>query len=239
MAYGAVYLVTNTASGKRYVGQTTMPVATRWTAHVANAKKAGCPALSRAIRKYGAAAFRVESLGECGSRAELDASERFAIEWLGSLTPLGYNLTTGGRAGGRQADEVCARKSAAHRRRYEDPAQRERQGANSRKVWARPDVRAKRSASAAAHWTAERRAEWSQRWGAVAAERIRAAQPKGRARARIPIAVIAADGTRQEFGSCQEACVALGLEASAVSVCLRGGRSQHKGYRFERLSRET
>jgi hypothetical protein len=97
---GFIYLATS-PSGKNYVGQTTRTVAVRWYEHVHDAYLAPtlrCQKLSAAIRKYGAAAFKVGDIYECPD-AELDDWEVFFIGVLESFGPKGYNQTTGGRQG--------------------------------------------------------------------------------------------------------------------------------------------
>lgn len=93
---GIIYCITNTVSGKQYVGQTTKAsVLVRWHEHVAQAMRGStdCVALFSAIRKHGAAAFTIE---EIERTAELDTREQHHINQLGTLAPAGYNLTPGG-----------------------------------------------------------------------------------------------------------------------------------------------
>ena len=79
-----VYLATNTKNGKRYVGLTTGPIATRWYMHCWLAASDADYALHRAIRKHGADAFTVEEIDaraasrNCGIRSGITspASER-------------------------------------------------------------------------------------------------------------------------------------------------------------------
>jgi hypothetical protein len=79
------------------VGQTSQPLARRWSAHQSRARKGSTYHLHNAIRKYGADAFTVEIKGTFDTKAELDAAEQAAIcvynahYWDG-----GYNLTFGG-----------------------------------------------------------------------------------------------------------------------------------------------
>lgn len=47
-----VYLITNTISGKQYIGQTTQTLASRWAQHLRDTRKSHLPLFS-AIKKYG------------------------------------------------------------------------------------------------------------------------------------------------------------------------------------------
>jgi group I intron endonuclease len=110
--YGEVYLLTCTANGKQYVGQTTYGVAHRCEQHCDNANRGRGYLIGKALRKYGPDAFTVEVLDTAANQVELDAKEIHLIATKGSLVPHGYNLQTGGN-GGRPCDETRRRMSAA------------------------------------------------------------------------------------------------------------------------------
>ncbi len=93
--FGIIYCVTNKVNGKRYIGQTTIPIYKRWHAH----KRADgrCLSLSAAIKKYGAECFEVVEIDRAYSREELDAKEIAHIAAANGLDPaFGYNLRPGG-----------------------------------------------------------------------------------------------------------------------------------------------
>lgn len=94
MPLWAIYVVTHKESGKQYVGQTCKTVETRWRQHCSQTNRP-CPKLSNAINAYGPAAFSVEHVLTCSSKAHADASEVLLIEKLGTFRE-GYNLTIGG-----------------------------------------------------------------------------------------------------------------------------------------------
>jgi group I intron endonuclease len=95
---GSIYLITNLINGKLYVGQTVYTVELRFSKHVRTANLGSELALCRAIRKYGAENFKIETI-EVTFETELDNREIFWIKELNSLCfggGLGYNMTTGG-----------------------------------------------------------------------------------------------------------------------------------------------
>lgn len=89
---GIIYLVTNTKSGKQYVGQTRRSLARRWHQHVADSKKpARASYLQRAIGKHGCDSFTKEVICRCPVE-QLDENEAAAIKEHSTLFPKGYNL---------------------------------------------------------------------------------------------------------------------------------------------------
>lgn len=91
---GFIYKVTS-PSNKIYVGQTRKDdPRKRWKQHC-TPSSTGCTALKRAIDKYGAENMTFEVVEECSDEF-LNDRERHWIRELGTLSPHGYNLTTGG-----------------------------------------------------------------------------------------------------------------------------------------------
>lgn len=83
-------------SGKRYVGYSQHSMGVRWDQHVREAGSGGDRLICRAIRKYGADAFRHELLARCDTRGGACVSEQYWINALATMAPLGYNATAGG-----------------------------------------------------------------------------------------------------------------------------------------------
>lgn len=88
-----VYLITNIINGKRYVGQTSKSLETRWQQHRTTR---GCSALRKAIDKYGEKSFIhnvlfVELTKEQAKELEIEYIHRYNTK-----APNGYNLTSGG-----------------------------------------------------------------------------------------------------------------------------------------------
>lgn len=104
MAYGLIYLVTNTVTGKVYVGQTTRTLADRWKSHRASGRKSR---LGTSIRAHGKEAFRVEQLDTAESLEELNELERKYIAQYRSTDPtVGYNFEVGGAGVPRSRESV-------------------------------------------------------------------------------------------------------------------------------------
>lgn len=97
-----VYKITCSVNGKQYFGITKTTVPKRWMGHKTDAFRPnrGVGALGRAIRKYGPEAFVIEEVCVAFGVENACAIEREMIAEYGTLTPHGYNLTSGGEAGG-------------------------------------------------------------------------------------------------------------------------------------------
>jgi len=108
---GHIYLITNTQTMKKYVGQTLshrknrnkyrpFGYQGRFKDHISealcNTKKKQCNYLNNSIRQYGKEAFIVELIKEC-PKNELDKMEEYYIKEYNTLYPNGYNLTKGGK----------------------------------------------------------------------------------------------------------------------------------------------
>lgn len=85
-----IYLITNKINGKRYIGKTSQTIEKRWYQHCKNAEYGHDTYLYKAIRKYGADIFLVESLCEGLDEEEVKAIADYKPE---------YNMTEGGDGG--------------------------------------------------------------------------------------------------------------------------------------------
>lgn len=134
-----VYIVTNIANGKRYVGITTGSLSKRWYEHCWQATSGANQALYRAIRKYGIGCFSIEQIDAADSVDELLKKERHYIEHLGTQTKTGqgYNMTLGGDGvfGFEFSDKIKAAMAQAAIARFSDPSERERQRLRQKLFW--------------------------------------------------------------------------------------------------------
>jgi hypothetical protein len=96
--YACIYVVTHRPSGMQYVGQTMVPIETRWREHI----EASCsaapdgPSLQSAIRRDGPDAFLIEEVAKTKTFFHTNTVEREWIKKLGTKVPRGFNLTSGG-----------------------------------------------------------------------------------------------------------------------------------------------
>lgn len=89
MAEHLVYRITHRESGKFYIGITARTVSVRWREHK---RGRGQSVLAKAVRKYGPAAFDVQTLAYAADADEARELERYLIARLDPP----YNLTDGG-----------------------------------------------------------------------------------------------------------------------------------------------
>ena len=97
--YGYIYLIENSASGKRYVGQTMRDVKERWESHLLSAEQKPTKnprSLAYTIQVDGPDAFSITQIDIAKTRDELNRLERYWIRKLETMAPAGYNISRGG-----------------------------------------------------------------------------------------------------------------------------------------------
>lgn len=110
---GYIYIISNTVNNKVYIGQTIHTIEKRWKEHLYNSNHRN-QILYYAMRKYGKEKFSIKILEEV-SNTELDYKEREYIKKFNSISPFGYNVTTGGSKFENDNpmfhDEICTKLS--------------------------------------------------------------------------------------------------------------------------------
>lgn len=184
-------------SGKRYVGQSRKGLAARWREHVSEASQGSDTPLHRAIRKYGAGAFRAELLEQCDTQASAYAAERRWIAQRGTMAPAGYNATAGGEGfrgsvearakisqaltGRKKSDETVARMRIAAAARMTEEAREHLRSVNTgrrRSELARAKMRARTQSAETreklrGRFTPEERARYSAMMKEIRSRRAR------------------------------------------------------------------
>lgn len=117
---GDVYLL-ESPSNKYYVGQAVSYLKSgkkwgymcRWKSHINESKRHlnYCRILDSAIRKYGHENFKIKLLCTVDSLDELNKMEQFYILKYNTLSPNGYNLTSGGNKNQIQSEETKIKRS--------------------------------------------------------------------------------------------------------------------------------
>ena len=172
-----IYCITNSITGKKYVGQSTQSIEARWRQHCS--LHSGCRVIKNAILKYGIDAFSIEKIAIAESQSELDILEQFWISKLNTISPNGYNLSSGGNGAGKMSDEskeimralakrphrlvqfneminnpdVIAKQTAGKIERWADPSNKKRYGAAIKISLNKPDVKERRSIAMREAWS--------------------------------------------------------------------------------------
>lgn len=108
-----VYLITNLANSKRYVGITRRRLSDRWTVY--RARHGSKHFLHAAIRAHGRGGFSVVELARADTPERLSRLEFHFIRLLKTRYPSGYNQTPGGGNRGAPSLETRAKMAAARR----------------------------------------------------------------------------------------------------------------------------
>lgn len=97
MDVGIIYKITNTISGRAYVGQTVMPLMRRWSHHCSTAiHRPTGNNLYTDIKNIGCEKFVIETLCENIPRQDLSRIEQEQITLHCTQIPNGYNIQKGG-----------------------------------------------------------------------------------------------------------------------------------------------
>lgn len=100
--YGIIYKITCCENNKVYIGLTTKSLEWRFKKHIYEAFKYidSQLHLRKAIRRYGADAFKIEQIDAADTSQELIDKEKYWISYYNSTAPdFGYNETVGGEGG--------------------------------------------------------------------------------------------------------------------------------------------
>lgn len=106
---GIIYLISHIESGKKYVGLTVQTLERRWKYHMEQAKGRyiqSKESLHTAILKFGETEFNISIIDRGITKTDLEAKERKWIKDLGTLVPIGYNISTGGVSGGSNPKQI-------------------------------------------------------------------------------------------------------------------------------------
>lgn len=144
---GLIYLLA--INGKPYIGQTKQTFEKRLKDHKKSSKnpndKSYNVPLYRAIRKYGWETLIPEILENDIDDNELNDREIFYINLYNTMSPIGYNLTSGGNQMMICSDESREKMRLAAMERYKNPELHEKLSLAAKKRYADPEERRKAS----------------------------------------------------------------------------------------------
>lgn len=132
-------------SGKSYIGVTSKPAEWRLTEHKNAARSTGDLVIHKAIRKYGENSCTISTLVISDDDDYLKAIEVLAIKKFNTLTPNGYNMTSGGNGVNGPSSLATKRRVAAFKKTAATRESIEKRREIHRKAWDDDEKRAKRS----------------------------------------------------------------------------------------------
>lgn len=109
-----IYEVVCSANGMRYIGLTNGTTQRRWWQHVNDTRYRAAGTLQAAIREFGQHQFTISIIDVAGTVGLARKRERELIADRGTMTPLGYNMTSGGEG------SIGFFKSAGTKRRHSE-----------------------------------------------------------------------------------------------------------------------
>jgi group I intron endonuclease len=123
-----IYVITNAANGKQYVGKTKTAIKRRLQQHRRLSRDVKSRTLlSCAIRKYGESSFSIEHVDIAFSKYDLNRKE---IAWIAKYQSFGkgYNMTRGGEEAPEYivSEESKQKRRELGKKRYEDPLLRQK-----------------------------------------------------------------------------------------------------------------
>jgi group I intron endonuclease len=214
--YGVIYKITNTLNNKSYIGQTINKDPTiRYRAHFVKNRAVDLIYKSYIKNNKNRNIYQFEILYSSFDIEDLNQKEIYFINQFNTLVPNGYNIKSGGAAGGKCAEETKIKIGAANR------------GKTSNKGIPKSlDHRLVMSKARKGLSTENRR-------------RVQAAMAKT---LRKPIIAIKIDtGIEICFNSIAQCAMSLNLKASRISDTILGvdGRKKLKGYKFIKICQEN
>jgi group I intron endonuclease len=251
---GVIYIVTNSLTGKQYVGLTKRPVSDRWKQHVRVAKNGAKTYFHRAIVKYGERAFFVEHVA---SAISLDALADLERQVILQVNPA-YNQTNGGEitlgrkyddatkerirvanTGQKRTPEQCAAISAAVKVYYECNPDK-LADATKRLLDARRDPESikKHGAALSAAGIGRTHTEESRRKISLARMGLRhSAEVQAKIAAKNRKAIQCSDG--RIFTCRKDAAIATNVSAASIWRVCAGKQNNVKGLGFSYLKGST
>jgi len=127
-----IYIVTNVANGKQYIGITNN-LSKRWNTHKnANGRN---PALHAAIKKYGVSNFVFTHYADAFCSESAKSIEIMLIKEHNTISPNGYNLTSGGDGTFMPSKELINKMSESHKGKFPSDITKKKRSEALKKAW--------------------------------------------------------------------------------------------------------
>ena len=219
-----VYVHTNKANGKRYVGITCQNPEDRWKA---GSPYKRCPYFYKAIQKYGWDGFTHDVLWDGLTRDDAVEWERLLIrEWKCADNRYGYNIALGGEGNEMYSPQMKKKMSESAIQRNQDPQKFKNICEGNRRRWKNAAEHEKASKGLRNYYTnnPSRREEISEE-----RKRYFAKHPEKKKTRAVEQFTI--DGTfLRSWTSMTEVERALGISSHNISAVCRGRRKVAGGY---------
>jgi len=226
--YGIIYLLFNKIEHKSYVGLTTGTLETRSASH--KGSRDTNTKLGIAIRDRGWDSFHKTTIDIGFNKQDLNRLEKFYIDYYDTIIN-GYNMMTGGGAGGTHSDDTKKKLSDSLCEHFADPKNRDRQRVAAIRQFSDPEQRRRnRVAQTIAHNSPQ----------SLALSRKLAKKQfsnyENRDKQRIAsskqMKPIVCNETNELFESANSAARAMNLDAGNISLQVRGKVRHVKGFTF-------
>lgn len=229
-----IYLIENIITGKKYVGQTKQKLCIRIKAHIRDSSNYKYNSiLYSAFNKNGIENFNVTLLENCEEN-ELDVKEKKWIECLQTMSPNGYNLTSGGGQGTVYTKELLLILSNSGKNK--DRSVFEKHSLFMKQLYIEnPEKRNFMAQVAIKTHTGRKQSDFwiESRASKKRGTKITEEQKITLARAHMKGRTILCIETQQEFLSSYEASLSTGADKDKIGLICSGKRKSSKGFSFK------
>ena len=229
-----IYLIENINTCKKYIGQTKVSLRTRIKRHIresVNYKYNSILYLS--FIKYGIKNFNVSVLELC-EESELNDKEKYWIKQLETMSPKGYNLTSGGGQGTIYTEELINIMSNSAKNK--DKSVFEKHSMFMKQLYIEsPEKREFMAEVARSTHTGRKQSNiWiekraSKKRGTTLNEEQKITLARSHMRGKIILCI----ETQQEFLSSYEASLSTGADKDKIGLICSGKRKSSKGFSFK------
>lgn len=226
-----IYTITNLLNGKVYVGQSRNTVSSRWYKHIRGDGSKCASVIHKAIVKHGAENFKFSVIDFCETIEQMDYKEKYHIKTLNTMSPNGYNITSGGGHGFVYTKEHRARLSESAKNKDKEVFKKHSEFMKKR--MGTPEMKAHMSEIAKkTHTGRKQRAEQVERRAVLRrGAKFTEEQLVTLARAHMKGRIICCSNGKEYLSAYEASCDTGAIREHIGSIC-SGKRKSSNGYRF-------